>query len=69
MRGAPEIPFTPYKTFQTRIAFIESLTDLAFTCGQGNKRVPLQGFDPLARTRGVGDLLPLESLDDVVVSA
>jgi endonuclease G, mitochondrial len=30
-RGAPEIPFTPYKTFQTTIANIETLTALRFT--------------------------------------
>ncbi len=68
-RAAPEVPFTPYKTFQTTIANIEALTGLSFTCGQGAKRVALKLFDPLARTRVVGGYLPLESLDDVVVSA
>ena len=68
-RAAPEVPFTPYKTFQTTIANIEALTDLAFTCGQGAKRVALKTFDPLARTKAIGGYLPIESLDDVVVSA
>jgi endonuclease G len=69
VRGAPEIPFTPYKTFQTTIANIEALTDLAFTCGQGAKRVALKLFDPLARTRAVGGYLPITTLDDIVVRA
>jgi endonuclease G len=68
-RAAPEIPFTPYKTFQTTIANIESLTGLTFTCGQGAKRVALKSFDPLAKTRAVGGYLPLATLDDVVVQA
>ena len=68
-RGAPEVPFTPYKTFQTTIANIESLTGLAFACGRGAKRVALKTFDPLARTKVVGGYLPIESLDDVVVQA
>lgn len=68
-RGAPEIPFTPYKTFQTTIANIEALTDLTFTCGKGAKRVALKGFDPLARTRVVGGYLPIATFDDLVVSA
>lgn len=68
-RGAPEVPFTPYKTFQTTIANIEVLTGLAFTCSQGAKRAALKTFDPLARTRAVGGYLPLESLDDVVLHA
>jgi endonuclease G, mitochondrial len=68
-RGVPEVPFTPYKTFQTTIATIESLTDLSFMCGQGAKRVPLKTFDPLAKRRAVGGYLPIEKLDDVVLSA
>jgi len=68
-RAAPEVPFTPYKTFQTTIANIEALTSLSFTCGQGAKRVALKLFDPLARTKAIGGYLPLESLDDIVVSA
>ena len=68
-RDAPEVPFTPYKTFQTTIANIETLTDLAFTCGQGAKRIALKAFDPLAKTKVVGGYLPIESLDDVVVRA
>jgi endonuclease G len=68
-RGAPEIPFTPYKTFQTTIANIEALTDLTFSCGQGAKKVPLKQFDPLAKTKAVGGYVPITSFDDVVVSA
>ncbi len=68
-RGAPEVPFTPYKTFQTTIANIEALTDLSFTCGQGAKRVALKSFDPLAKTKAVGGYVPIESLDDVVLHA
>jgi endonuclease G len=68
-RGAPEIPFLPYKTFQTTIANIEALTDLTFTCGRGAKRVALKLFDPLAKTKAVGGYLPIATLDDVVVAA
>jgi endonuclease G, mitochondrial len=68
-RGAPEVPFTAYKTFQTTIANVEALTDLSFTCGQGAKRVALKTFDPLAKAKVVGGYLPLETLDDVVLSA
>ena len=68
-RGAPEVPFTPYKTFQTTLANVEALTDLAFTCGQGAKRVALKTFDPLAKTKAVDGYLPIGSLDDVVVQA
>jgi len=28
VRGAPEVPFTPHKTFRTSIEAIEELTDL-----------------------------------------
>jgi endonuclease G, mitochondrial len=68
-RGGPDVPFTPYKTFQTTIANIESLTDLSFTCSEGARRVPLRTFDPLAKARVEGDLLALASLDDVVLGA
>jgi endonuclease G, mitochondrial len=68
-RGAPEIPFTPYKTFQTTIANIETLTALTFTGSKGAKRVALKLFDPLAKTRAVGGYLPITTLDDVVVRA
>lgn len=57
LRGAPEIPFKPYKTFQTTIAEVERLTKLTFTGSRGAKRVSLGEFDPLARrprTRGAG---------------
>ena len=66
-RAAPDVPFTPYKTFQTAIATVEALTDLSFACGKGGRRAALKTFDPLARTKVVGGYLPIESLDDVVV--
>lgn len=68
-RAAPEIPFTPYKTFQTTIGTIESLTDLTFACSRGARRVTLKTFDPLARTRAAGGYVPIERLDDVVLVA
>ncbi len=68
-RAAPQVPFTPYKTFQTTIATIESLTDLSFMCGLGARRVSLKTFDPLAKTRAAGGYRPIETLDDIVVSA
>ncbi len=68
-RAAPEVPFTPYKTFQTTIANIESLTGLAFTCSRGARRVALKTFDPLARTKAVGGYLPIASFDDIVLHA
>lgn len=68
-RGAPAVTFTPYRTFQTTIATIESLNALSFACNQGAKRVPLATFDPLAKSKAVGGYLPIEKLDDVVVSA
>jgi endonuclease G len=49
VRGAPEVPFTAYKTYQTTIAGIEALTGLSFTCGKGSKTVSLIEFDPLAK--------------------
>lgn len=66
-RAAPEVPFAPFKTFQTTIARIESLTDLTFACGKGAARVPLQSFDPLAKARIAGGDVLLSSLDDVVL--
>lgn len=53
VRGAPDVPFTPYKTFQTTIAEIERLTGLSFTGGKGAKVVALSGFDPLGTVRQV----------------
>jgi endonuclease G len=73
LRGAPEVPFTPYKTFQTTIAEIERLTGLAFTGGKGSKRVSLAEFDPLAkrpRVRGAGaeaNYLELGSVENIVM--
>lgn len=49
IRGAPEVPFTPYKTFQTTISEVERLTGLTFRAGRGAKIVPLSEFDPLSR--------------------
>ena len=73
LRGAPEVPFTPYKTFQTSIAEVERLTQMIFTGSKGAKRVPLSEFDPLAkrpRSRGtdIAEYLPLESLGDIVLA-
>ena len=51
MRGAPEIPFTPYKTFQTTIAAIEKLSQLTFTGTRGASRMSLGAFDPLTKQR------------------
>lgn len=53
LRGTPEVPFGPYKTFQTTIAEVERLTGLTFQAGKGSRRVPLSEFDPMARRRGV----------------
>jgi len=49
VRGAPEVPFTPYKTFQTTIAAIEKLTQLTFTGSKGTSRMSLSAFDPLTQ--------------------
>ena len=49
LRGAPEVPFTPYKTFQTTIAAIEKLTKLTFTGSKGTSRMSLSAFDPLTQ--------------------
>ena len=51
IKAAPEVPFTGYKTFQTKISEIERLTGLTFKAGQGSRRVSLATFDPLARTK------------------
>jgi hypothetical protein len=48
LRGAPEVPFTPYKTFQTTIAAIEKLTKLTFAATKDTSRMSLSAFDPLA---------------------
>jgi len=56
LRGAPAVPFTPYKTFQTTISEIERLTGLSFTGGRAGAIVSLRKFDPLAvATRGMPD--------------
>jgi endonuclease G, mitochondrial len=85
VRGAPDVPFTTYKTFQTTIAEIERLTGLLFKGGKGAKIVALSRFDPLGKARqvpgsvtrsgpasaapGVPPWFELGSLDDVVVDA
>ena len=49
LRGAPEVPFTPYKTFQTTIAAIEKLTQLTFTGTKDAAGLSLSAFDPLTK--------------------
>jgi endonuclease G len=49
LREAPEVPFAPYKTFQTTIAAIEKLTQLRFTGSVGGRRIGLAALDPLAK--------------------
>ena len=73
IRGAPEVPFTPYKTFQTTIAEVERLTQLTFMGTKGRKRVSLSEFDPVAKLprprgmRGTGEpYLELGSLKSIV---
>jgi endonuclease G len=51
LRGAPEVPFAPYKTFQTTIAAIEKLTQLTFTGSKGTSRMSLSAFDPLTKRK------------------
>jgi endonuclease G len=41
-----EVPFSPFKTFQTKIAEVERLAGLTFVCGADDKDV-LRKFDPL----------------------
>jgi len=76
VRGAPEVPFTPYKTFQTSVAEIERMTDLSFTGGSLSEPQSLRQFDPLSKKRqrsASGDAGPadafreLSSLDDVLL--
>ena len=49
VRGAPEVPFTPNKTFQTTIEGVERLTQLTFMGTKGTKRMSLREFDPVAK--------------------
>jgi endonuclease G len=44
-----EVPFGPYKTFQTKIAEIERLTGLSFQSGTNGAK-PLRDYDPLEGT-------------------
>jgi hypothetical protein len=83
LRGAPDVPFTPFKTYQTTIAAIEKLTQLTFTGSRGARRMSLSNFDPLtkreARPRladgpvrsAAGDepMVPLTRLDQVLLQA
>lgn len=48
-KGVSDVPFTPYKTYQTTIAEVEKLTRLSLRGGQGRRLVPLSEFDPLAK--------------------
>jgi DNA/RNA endonuclease G, NUC1 len=83
LRGAPDVPFTPFKTYQTTIAAIEKLTQLKFTGTKGTSRMSLSAFDPLkerhTRPR-IGDrsarsaagqepMVQLTQLDQVVLEA
>lgn len=70
VRGAPDVPFTPYKTFQTKTSEVERLTGLTFKAGKGAKRVSLGEFDPLTRTKAfVPTYIELQSMDDVIFVA
>ena len=69
IRGAPEVPFGPYKTFQTKIGEIERLTDLTFTAGQGSKRVSLSLFDPMVKARTATPYVPIETLDQLILAS
>jgi len=83
LRGAPELPFTPYKTFQTTIAAIEKLSQLTFTGTKGASRMSLSAFDPLTQLRerprlgqrstrgpaGQEPTVPLTRLDQIVLAA
>lgn len=63
VRGAPAVPFTAYKTFQTTIAEIQRLTGLSFSGGAETKPQPLAAFDPLAARSATRSALgPVEAL-------
>ena len=73
-KGAPEVAFTPYKTFQTTIAEVERLTQLTFMGTKETMRLSLSEFDPVAKlplTRGMGGAggpyLELGSLASIVM--
>jgi endonuclease G len=44
-----ELPFSPFKTFQTKISEVERLAGLTFVCG-ANDQDALRNFDPLEGT-------------------
>ncbi|MEW9898616.1 DNA/RNA non-specific endonuclease [Chitinivorax sp. PXF-14] len=46
LEAAPALPFTPYRTFQLKIAEVERLTGLRFVCGAKDSK-PLRQYDPL----------------------
>lgn len=46
LEAAPALPFTPYRTFQLKIAEVERLTGLSFVCGARDDK-PLRRYDPL----------------------
>ena len=83
LRGAPDVPFTPFKTYQTTIAAIEKLSQLKFTGTRGASRMSLSAFDPLKerQTRprlsdrsarsaaGEEPMIQLAQLDQVVLTA
>jgi len=77
VRGAPAVPFTAFKTFQTTVAEVQRLTGLGFKARRGARTVPLSQFDPLAArqppaSRGAAaaaPAIPLGSLDDLVLTA
>jgi endonuclease G, mitochondrial len=80
VEAAPEVPFTPYKTFQVPIAEIERLTQLSFTYGEESKKLsdfdPLRTIKPAKRQRlrthesafaeTADQYLEIASLDDII---
>lgn len=63
VRGAPEVPFTGYKTYQTTIAEVQRLTGLGFSGGSAAKPQSLRLFDPLAKRRATRSPLgPVEAV-------
>ena len=83
LREAPEVPFTPFKTYQTTIAAIEKLTQLKFAGSRGARKTSLSAFDPLAKREaraapgersvrsapGDEPMVPITRLDQVVLHA
>jgi len=83
LRGAPEVPIAPFKTYQMTIAALEKLTQLTFTGSKGASRMSPSAFDPLTRLReaprlgqrsvrepaGQVPTLPITQLDQIVLAA